>query len=139
MGNKTIVSIPISYDQATPIVQKEFVPSNYFVKVNKDNIFSNMSAFFPVGTFEDFDMNFDVKGDTLYLHDDSVPFIVILPLQSKTINTLHYKRKKMFIADVDKVGRLGYNATTIKGNVLVLEHVLWATLSSDTVVLCCYR
>jgi hypothetical protein len=32
MGNKTIVSIPISYDQATPIVQKEFVPSNYFVK-----------------------------------------------------------------------------------------------------------
>jgi hypothetical protein len=31
-----------------------------------------MSAFFPVGTFyEDFDMNFDVKGDTLYLHDDS--------------------------------------------------------------------
>jgi hypothetical protein len=75
-----------------------------------------MSAFFPVGTFEDFDMNFDVKGDTLYLHDDSVPFIVILPL-SKTINTLHYKRKKMFIADVDKVGRLGYNATTIKGNV----------------------
>jgi hypothetical protein len=49
------------------------------------------------------------------------PFIVILPLQSKLI-----AKEKMFIADVDKVGRLGYNATTIKGNVLVLEHVLWA-------------
>jgi hypothetical protein len=50
-GNKTIVSIPISYDQATPIVQKEFVPSNYFVRVGIIFSKNNMSAFFPVGTF----------------------------------------------------------------------------------------
>jgi hypothetical protein len=30
-----------------------------------------MSAFFRLELYEDFDMNFDVKGDTLYLHDDS--------------------------------------------------------------------
>jgi hypothetical protein len=29
-----------------------------------------MSAFFRWNFYEDFDMNFDVKGDTLYLHDD---------------------------------------------------------------------
>jgi hypothetical protein len=52
---------------------------------------------------------------------------------------IHCKRK-MFIADVDKVGRLGYNATTIKGNVFTRTRSLGKyTLSSDTVVLCCYR
>jgi hypothetical protein len=58
------------------IIDKEPVVSNYFVKVNKDNNFTknNMSVFFPAGTFyEDFDMNFNVKDDTLYLHDETVP------------------------------------------------------------------
>jgi hypothetical protein len=41
----------------------------------------------------------------------------------------------MFIADVDKVGRLGYNATTIKGNVFSTRTRSLGkyTLSSDTV------
>jgi hypothetical protein len=34
-----------------------------------------MSVFFPAGTFyEDFDMNFDVKDEILYLHDETTPF-----------------------------------------------------------------
>jgi hypothetical protein len=138
VGNKTIVSIPISYDQATPIVEKEFVPSNYFVKVNKDNIFSknNVSVFFPAGTFyEDFDMNFDVKGDTLYLHDDSVPVHSYFTITVENDKYTPLQKEKMFIADVNKAGRLGYNATTIKGNVFSARtrDLGKYTLSSDTV------
>jgi hypothetical protein len=59
-----------------PIIDKEPTVSNYFVKVSKDNSFAknNMSVFFPAGTFyEDFDMNFDVKDEILYLHDETTP------------------------------------------------------------------
>jgi hypothetical protein len=57
--------------------------SNYFVKVSKDNSFAknNMSVFFPAGTFyEDFDMNFDVKDEILYLHDETTPVHSVLQL-----------------------------------------------------------
>jgi hypothetical protein len=47
---------------------KEPVVSNYFVKENKRQRFkNNMSVFFPAGTFEDFNMNFDVKRYTIFL------------------------------------------------------------------------
>ena len=119
-GNKTTVNIPISYDAATAVVGKEVVASNYFIKVNKDNIFAknNMSVFFPAGTFyEDFDMNFDVKGDTLFLHDDSVPVHSYFTVTIESDKYTESQKEKMFIADVDKAGRKGYNSTTIKGNV----------------------
>jgi hypothetical protein len=40
------------------------------------------------------------------------------------------QKEKMFIADIDKAGRKGYNATTIKGNVFTartrsLESILY--------------
>jgi hypothetical protein len=42
---------------------------------------NNMSVFFPAGTFyEDFDMNFDVKDEILYLHDETTPFTPVLQL-----------------------------------------------------------
>lgn len=119
-GNKNIVTIPISYDLSVPIVDKEPVVSNYFVKVNKDNIFSknNMSAFFPAGTFfEDFDMNFDVKGDTLYLHDDSVPVFSSFTITIENDKFTPLEKEKAFIADIDSRGRVGYNSTYVKDNV----------------------
>jgi hypothetical protein len=137
-GNKTIVSVPISFDLTTPVVEKEVIPSKYFVKVNKDNIFAknNMSVFFPAGTFyENFDMNFDVKGDTLFLHDDSVPVHSYFTITIEDDKYTAAQKEKMFIADIDKAGRKGYNATTIKGNVFTARTRSLGkyTLSSDTV------
>ncbi|MBU0939860.1 MAG: M23 family metallopeptidase [Bacteroidetes bacterium] len=137
-GNKTVVSIPITYDTATSIVDKEVVPSNYFVKVNKDNIFAkdNMSVFFPAGTFyEDFDMNFDVKGDVLFLHDDSVPVHSYFTVTIESDKYTAAQKGKMFIADIDKSGRKGYNTTTIKGNIFSTRtrELGKYTLASDTV------
>jgi hypothetical protein len=137
-GNKTTVSVPISFDLTTPVVEKELVESNYFVKVNKDNIFTknNMSVFFPAGTFyENFDMNFDVKGDTLFLHDDSVPVHSYFTITIEDDKYTAAQKEKMYIADVDKSGRKGYNTTTTKGNVFTARTRSLGkyTLASDTV------
>ncbi|WP_369769444.1 M23 family metallopeptidase [Flavobacterium sp. WC2416] len=122
-GNKNVVNIPISYDVSATIVDREPVVSNYFVKVNKDNIFSknNMSVFFPAGTFfEDFNMNFDVKGDTLYLHDDSVPVFSSFTITIEDSSFSEEQKGKVFIADIDN-GRVGYNATQRKDNVFTAK------------------
>jgi murein DD-endopeptidase MepM/ murein hydrolase activator NlpD len=137
-GNKTIVSVPISFDLTSPIVEKEEVVSNYFIKVSKDNVFAknNISVFFPAGTFyENFDMKFDVKDDTLLLHDDSVPVHSYFTITMEDEKYTMAQKEKMFIADIDKSGRKGYNSTTIKGNVFTTRTRSLGkyTLSSDTV------
>ncbi|MBC5837237.1 M23 family metallopeptidase [Flavobacterium sp. F-392] len=118
-GNKSIVSVPISYDGAAAIVDKETVVSNYFVKVNKDNIFAkdNMTVFFPAGTFfEDFEMNFNVKDGVLYLQDDSVPVFSSFTVSIESDQYADADKSKVYIADIDSRGRSGYNTTAVKGN-----------------------
>ncbi|WP_413999120.1 M23 family metallopeptidase [Flavobacterium sp. W1B] len=119
-GNKNTVSIPISYDLSTPIIDKEPAVSNYFVKVNKDNSFAknNMSVFFPAGIFyENFDMNFDVRNDTLFLHDDTVPVHSNFTISIEDNKYTDAQKEKVFIADIDKNGKVGYNSTSRKDNV----------------------
>lgn len=123
-GNKSTVSVPISYDNSATVVEKEAVVSNYFVKVNKDNIFSKnkMTVFFPAGTFfEDFNMNFDVKDDTLYLHDDSVPVFSSFTISMESDTYSAAEKEKVYIADIDSRGRVGYNTTYNKDNVFTTK------------------
>ncbi len=119
-GNVSTVSVPVNYDSSTPIVEEEQVISNYFVKNNKDNIFTkdNMSVFFPAGTFyEDFNMNFDVKDNVLHLHDDTVPVHSYFTISIENDKYTNEERDKVYIADINKNGRLGYNKSTFKENV----------------------
>jgi len=123
-GNTTKISIPISYDLSSTIIDKEPVVSNYFVKVNKDNNFTknNMSVFFPAGTFyEDFDMNFNVKDDTLYLHDETVPVHSNFTITIEDNKYTDSQKEKVFIADISKSGRIGYNSTSRKDNVFTTK------------------
>jgi murein DD-endopeptidase MepM/ murein hydrolase activator NlpD len=118
-GNLSVITVPIVYDLVSSIVDKEAVVANYFVKVNKDNSFSknNMSVFFPAGTFyENFDMNFDVKGETLILHDDTVPVHSSFSISIETDKYTEAQKEKVFVADIDSRGRLGYNSTYRKDN-----------------------
>jgi murein DD-endopeptidase MepM/ murein hydrolase activator NlpD len=138
-GNKTLVSIPITFDKTTTIVPKEPIQSNYFLKVAKDNIFTkdNMSVLFPAGTFyDDFDMNFDVKGNTLILHDNSVPVHSNFTITIENDSYTEAQKEKMYIADINKNGRLGYNNTTINGNIFSakVRSLGNYTLASDTIV-----
>ncbi|WP_418263598.1 M23 family metallopeptidase [Flavobacterium faecale] len=136
-GNTTIINIPISYDSVTAIVEKETKVSNYFVKVNRENMFTknNWSVFFPAGTFYDnFDMNFDVRGDSLYLHDELTPVHSYFTISVEDIKFSETEREKVYIADIDSRGRTGYNATTRKGNVFTakVKSLGRYTLATDT-------
>ena len=110
-GNKTVVSVPIEYSSAEPIIEDEIVKTNYFVRANTDSNFEkdNCSVFFPAGTFyDDFYLNFDVNDKIVTVHNDLVPvnnsFLVTIIDSSATNDD------KTFIASI-KENKLSYNAT----------------------------
>lgn len=118
-GNLNAITVPIEYDTATPVVKEEPVTSPYFIKVNKDSNFEkdNMSVFFPAGTFyDDFNLNFDVKNNKIYIHDDVVPVHSNFTITIKDSTYSEALRDKVFI------GRSGsYNATTRKNDVFTAK------------------
>ncbi len=119
-GNKTTVTIPVKYDLLSTIIKPEPILSNYFIKANNDANFSkeNMSVFFTAGTFNDnYYLNFDVKKDTLFLHDDTVPVHSSFTISIEDTKFTPAQREKAFIADIDSRGKLGYNSTYLKDNV----------------------
>lgn len=118
-GNKSIVSIPIKYELLSTIIAQEPILSNYFIKANKDSNFTkeNMSVFFPAGTFyDDFYLNFDVKNDTLFLHDDTVPAHTSFTISIEDNKYTEAQREKVFIAGIDEK-KVSYNPTYRKENV----------------------
>jgi murein DD-endopeptidase MepM/ murein hydrolase activator NlpD len=118
-GNLSAITVPIEYDIETPIINAEPVTSKYFIKANKDYNFEkdNMSVFFPTGTFyDDFNLNFDVKNNKVYIHDDVVPVHSNFTITIKDSTYSEALRDKVFI------GRSGsYNATTRKNNVFTAK------------------
>nr|WP_314897256.1 M23 family metallopeptidase [uncultured Flavobacterium sp.] len=118
-GNKSTVSIPIQYDLLSTIIEQEPVVSNYFVRADKDSNFAkdNMSVFFPAGTFyDDFDLNFDVKNDTLYLHEDTVPAHTNFTISIEDNKYSETQREKIFIGLVEGK-KVTYNPAYRKENV----------------------
>ncbi|UPT71435.1 MAG: M23 family metallopeptidase [Flavobacterium sp. JAD_PAG50586_2] len=74
--NMTKIFVPIQYSDQPSKLPKVPLTSKYFVKYNKESIFSldNVTVSFPANTFyEDFYMNFEVKKGVLKLHEDVVP------------------------------------------------------------------
>lgn len=137
-GNSTIVNIPIGFDASSPIVGKESITSNYFVKASKDNIFSkdNMTASFPAGTFyDDFAMNFAVNGNVLTLHDDTVPVHSSFEIAIESDKYTEEQKSKVYIASLSASGSLGYNSTIAKGNLYTTKVRTLGkyTLAMDTV------
>ncbi|MFV8370186.1 M23 family metallopeptidase [Flavobacterium sp. LB2R40] len=136
-GNKKMITIPIQYDLLPTIISQEPVQSNYFVNANKDSNFAlaNMSVFFPAGTFyEDFDLNFDVKNDTLFLHDDTVPAHTNFIISIEDSTATEAQREKMFIGRIEGK-KINYNSTYRKDNVFSTKVKILGkyALISDTV------
>lgn len=103
-GNQTSVSIPIKYELLSTIIAPEPVTSKYFVKAKNESNFAkgNMSVFIPAGTFyDDFYLNFDVKNDTLFLHDDTVPAHTNFTITIDNNKFTEAQREKLFIASID--------------------------------------
>ncbi|MFQ6602360.1 M23 family metallopeptidase [Flavobacterium sp. C3NV] len=118
-GNQNSITVPIEYDTATPLVQAEPFTSKYFIKYNKDSNFEkdNMSVFFPAGTFyEDFNMNFDVKNNRIYIHDDTVPVHSNFTITIKDSTYPESLRDKLYIGK-----GTSYNGTIRKGDVFTAK------------------
>ena len=136
-GNKKIIAIPIKYDVLPTVILKESLQSNYFVRANKDSNFTlaNMSVFFPAGTFyEDFDLNFDVKNDTLFLHDDTVPAHTNFTVSIEDTKSTEAQREKMFIGRIEGK-KINYNPTYRKDSIFNTKVKILGkyTLVSDTI------
>ncbi|KAF2330244.1 M23 family metallopeptidase [Flavobacterium daemonense] len=118
-GNLSSITVPIEYDTATPVVKEEPIVSKYFIRANRDANFEkdNMSVFFPAGTFyDDFNMNFDVKNNKVYVHEDVIPVHSNFTITIKDDSYEEALRDKLFI------GRVGsYNGTTRKGDVFTAK------------------
>jgi hypothetical protein len=121
-GNLTSVFIPIKYDVQSTIIVPEPI-SKYFVKANNDSNFTkeNISVSFPSGTFyEDFYLSFDVKNDTLFLHDDTVPVHTNFDIEIIDNKFTVAQREKLFIASIDD-NKIRYNYTLRKENVFTVK------------------
>ena len=124
-GNLNSITVPIEFDvtASTLGVASENTKSKYFVRSDKDSNFEkdNMSVFFPSGTFyDDFKLNFDVKNNRIYIHDDTVPVHTNFTI---TINDSLYneaQREKAFIGKFSG-NNASYNATSRKGAVFTTK------------------
>lgn len=121
-GNLTTVSIPLKYEVLPTIIDKEPI-SKYFVKANADSNFTkdNASVFFPAGTFyDDFYLNFDVKNDTLFLHDDIVPAHTNFTIEIEDHKFTQTQREKLFIASIYEK-KIGFNFTFQKDSIFTAK------------------
>ncbi|WP_310560789.1 M23 family metallopeptidase [Flavobacterium sp.] len=117
-GNLTTVTIPIVNEILPVIIAKEPV-SKYFVKAKNESNFSkeNMSVFFPANTFyEDFNLNFEVRNDTLFLDNDTVPAHSNFTIEMEDHKFTEAQRDKVFIGSIGS-GKIGYNRTYRKDTV----------------------
>jgi Peptidase family M23 len=117
--NKTIINIPIEYELmvAKNVAKPEI--SKYFVKCKTDNIFEkeNVEVFFPKNIFyEDFYMNFEVKKDTIIIHNSSVPVHSNYTISITDGKHSASQMTDYFVGKLDK-NRIEYVPTTIEGNV----------------------
>jgi hypothetical protein len=121
--NKTIINIPIEYSAKPAVILEDIKPTKYFIKAKADANFEkeNVSVFFPAGTFyDDFYLNFDVKKEILYLHEDVVPAHSFFNISFEDKKSSDVEKKKMFIATLNGT-KLSYNATKLVGNIFTCK------------------
>lgn len=135
--NKTIIDIPIVYSSKPALIPEEIKTTKYFVKAKSDSNFEkdNVSVYFPAGTFyDDFYLNFDVKNEILYLHEDVVPAHTNFTISFEDTKSSENDKKKMFIASVSG-NKLSYYTTKLVGNTFTCKTKTLGqfTLAKDTI------
>ncbi len=117
--NKTVISVPIEHSGLVAKNVEKPIISKYFIKYKTENIFEkeNVEVFFPKNIFyEDFNMNFDVKKDTITIHDETVPvhsnYTISITDNKHSVSQM----TDYFIGKLEK-NRIEYVNTTREGNV----------------------
>ena len=132
-GNMNSVTVPIEFDATTPLVEAEPVNGLYYIKYNRDANFEkdNMSVFFPAGTFyDDFNMNFDVRNNKIFIHDDTVPVHSNFTITIKDGTYPESLRDKLYIGK-----GTSYNGTIRKDDIFTAKAKILGTygLVLDTI------
>ncbi len=117
--NKTIINIPIAHADFTKTIVATKPGSQYFIKAATDNILQkkNVELYFPKNTFyNDFNMNFEVKNDTIKIHNNKVP--VHFQYTIAITDTVHTNSQMLdyFIARVQN-NKIEYVETVRNGNI----------------------
>lgn len=122
-NNKTIILIPIEYSSKKATIPAEQKTTPYLIKHNREANFEkeNISVYFPENTFyEDFYINFDVKNNVLYLHEDFVPAHSNFTISFEDTKSTEEEKKKMFIAAI-KGNKMSYISTKLSGNTFICK------------------
>lgn len=122
-GNKRVINVPIQYSDAPASIPREEKKTPYFVKSRNDNNYTkdNVSVFIPENAFyDDFYMNFEVKDNVLYLHDETVPVHKNLTVTFDVSDIPNLNREKTFISRLDG-NKPEYFTTYKKGNLFSIR------------------
>jgi hypothetical protein len=123
-GNKVELVIPIEFANSQAAIKNTIQKTPYFVKAKSESIFekNNVSVQIPENAFyNNFYLNFDVNGDVLTLHDDSVPVHKNITITFNDVQGLTEEQlAKTYIATLDGY-KLEYNKTYRKGNSFTIK------------------
>ncbi len=123
-GNRVDLVIPIEYYNTQATIKNTIQKTPYYVKAKNESIFekNNVSVQIPENAFyNNFYLNFDVNGDILTLHDDSVPVHKNITIAFNDVQGLTEEQlAKTFIATLDGY-KLDFNKTYRKGNTFSIK------------------
>jgi len=135
-GNKSVVSVPVSYSDAPASVAFEETKTQFFLDSSKDHSYEkeNASVFFPSGTFyDDFYLDFDVSGGKLQLGPKNIPVHQSFTVNIKANPADDTERRQTFIGTIDGKNT-GFNFTNFRDGVYTAKVKNLATyaLARDT-------
>ena len=136
-GNEVKLHIPVEGKQEELIDKPEEKITENFLIANKANNFSlgTASVYFPANTFyEDFYIDLEMNSDTVKVHDNSVPAHKRFTLSFDTSNYPKANLEKMFIARLNRKGKLSYVNTFKRDQSFTtkVRHLGTYTLARDT-------
>jgi len=118
-GNKSVVTIPLSYSDAPALNPRAVDRTPYFLEMAKDHNYrqGDYEVFFPANTFyQDFYLNFDVNDGKLVLDNKDIAVHDFFTISLKDQTVPESDIEKTFIATFVG-GRPQYNETTYKNGV----------------------
>ncbi|MGB5378307.1 M23 family metallopeptidase, partial [Muriicola sp.] len=117
-GNATKLIIPVTGTQQTLLNKKESLKTEHYIVATKPNNFElgKAKVYFPANTFyDDFYINLQHRGDTITIHNNSVPAHKNFTLTFDTTQMPEDYLKTAFIARLDEKNKPDYIKTYKRG------------------------
>jgi murein DD-endopeptidase MepM/ murein hydrolase activator NlpD len=135
-NNKSIISIPILFSDASATDVSAQKKTPFFIKYNQEYNYEkeNWSVYFPANTFyEDFYFGFNVTDKTLILPNETIPVHTNFLVSVQDSISSEMDKQKMFIANFDNK-KWKYCPTKLKNNVFSTYTKNWGQyqLMKDT-------